>query len=462
MYRYQRRSLPLGRLLLAAAVVAAVGLAALVFNLPRLAGGAPQGGPVSARAAISLTFSTDMQTASVESRVHITPDVTGAFTWQDRTLRFTPGVDWPAGPVQVRLDPGASARSGLTMLFGDSWTFTVGDPAIAFLLRSGDTANLYSLPAEGTADPTAISQERFGIDRFAISPDGGRFVYAALRADGGADLKSQARGAEAAMLLDCGGDRCTAPAFSPDGARLAYERHPQGRFEQSTVEVLDLATQARSVLSTDASHLAQAPAFARDGRLAYLDLVDQVVVIHDFTSGSDRRIPDASGEMGAWSPDGAYLVFPQITSEPPPTPLPGTPAPALQLDTFFSHLARVDTTSGAASNLSGSGAVEDAAADFSPAGDVLVFGRKQLLQTTWTPGRQLWLMHADGSGARPLTNDPLFNHSSFAWAPDGGRLVYVRFDVTDPSSTPEIWIMGADGSGARKLVAGGFLPVWLP
>ena len=118
--------------------------------------------------------------------------------------------------------------------------------------------------------------------------------------------------------------------------------------------------------------------------------------------------------------------------------------------------------SGPSRNLSGAGAVEDAAAVYSPAGEWIVFGRKQIEQDKWTPGRQMWLMRADGSGPRALTSDPLFNHSSFIWGPDGSRLVYVRFDVTDAASTTEIWMMSADGSSARKLVTGGFLPAWLP
>ena len=83
-------------------------------------------------------------------------------------------------------------------------------------------------------------------------------------------------------------------------------------------------------------------------------------------------------------------------------------------------------------------------------------------QEAWTPGRQLWLMRADGWEARALTNDPLYNHSVFVWSPDGTLIVYVRFDVTDPASTTEIWTISANEAGAQKLVEGGYLPAWLP
>jgi Tol biopolymer transport system component len=463
MYRYPRRASPLPRLLLIGAILVVLVLAAFIFNLPRVVGSTPQGNNVSARAALSLTFSADMNTASVESHVHIEPVVVGTFSWQDRTLLFTPKAEWPAGRVRVSLDAGATDRNGLPMLLGSDFEFTVGAPSLAFLYRPLDVANIWSQPVTGDGEPTPLTDERFGLDRFAVSPDGAQFVYAALRLDGGADLKRLTRdGAAPTGLLDCPRDRCTAPTFSRDGRRLAFERHPLAHLEQSTLEVLDLQTGELTVLDSDPSHLSQAPLFARDGRLAFLNLYEQVIVIYDFSTHETRRLPNTSGEMGTWSPDGQYLVFPEITSEPPPAPETGTPIPELQLDTFFSHLTRVVVSTGQSENLSGREAVEDAAAVYSPFGEWLAFGRKNIEQDKWTPGKQLWLMRSDGSDPHALSNDPLFNYSNFVWSPDSLTLVYVRFDVTDPASISEIWSVSANGADAKKLVTGGYSPQWLP
>jgi Tol biopolymer transport system component len=463
MYRYQRPASPWPRLLLIGSAVLALLLAAFIFSLPRVVGFTPQGSNISARAPVTLTFSSEMNESSVEQQLHFEPVIVGAFSWQGRTLTFAPAAEWPAGPVKITLSAGAADRNGLPILFETSWGFTIGAPSIAFLMKTGDIANVWSQSITGEGDPTQITDERFGIDRFAVSPDGTRFAYAALRTDGGADLKTLTRdGGAAAELLACPSDRCTAPAFSKDGSRLAFERHPLTTLEQSTIEVIDLQTGQRTVIDSDPAHLSQTPTFARDGRLAYLNLYEQVIVIYDFATGNSQRLPNNSGEMGAWSPDGQFLVFPQITSEPPPTPEPGTEIPALQLDTFFSHLMRVIVNTGASENISGASAVEDAAPVYSPFGEWIVFGRKDIQQDKWTPGKQLWLMRADGSEPRPLTNDPLFNHSHFVWNPDGTSIVYVRFDVTDPASITEIWSVSANGANAQKLVTGGYLPQWLP
>ncbi|MBI3176588.1 MAG: hypothetical protein HYZ35_01225, partial [Chloroflexi bacterium] len=95
-------------------------------------------------------------------------------------------------------------------------------------------------------------------------------------------------------------------------------------------------------------------------------------------------------------------------------------------------------------------------------GQWLAFARKQLVQNQWTPGRQLWLMRADGQDARALTSDPFDNHSAFVWSPDSARLVYMRFNVAALSELPTVWIIDISGAGETELAPGGYLPEWIP
>jgi Tol biopolymer transport system component len=106
--------------------------------------------------------------------------------------------------------------------------------------------------------------------------------------------------------------------------------------------------------------------------------------------------------------------------------------------------------------------VEDAAPVYAPSGEWIAFARKNLRAGVWTPGRQLWLMRADGSEAHALTADPLYHHGTFVWRPDGRALVFMRSDATDPSQATEIWTINVDGTGARRLVLGGYVPAWMP
>ncbi len=72
----------------------------------------------------------------------------------------------------------------------------------------------------------------------------------------------------------------------------------------------------------------------------------------------------------------------------------------------------------------------------------------------------VWVMNADGSAPRRLTNHAALDLSP-AWSPDGRRLAF----VSDRAGTPQIYLMGADGSGSKRLTFQGNYnqtPVWSP
>ena len=59
-------------------------------------------------------------------------------------------------------------------------------------------------------------------------------------------------------------------------------------------------------------------------------------------------------------------------------------------------------------------------------------------------------MNADGSGQRNLTPSvtyPLATHSAPAWSPDGRKILF----VSNRGGNGEVYVMNADGTGLRKL-----------
>jgi Tol biopolymer transport system component len=63
----------------------------------------------------------------------------------------------------------------------------------------------------------------------------------------------------------------------------------------------------------------------------------------------------------------------------------------------------------------------------------------------------IWLMNADGSTKRNLTNAPERSNWAPAWAPDG-RIAFAR--TTGTAGALELWTMDADGSDARRVSEG--------
>ncbi len=465
MYPYRRPS-PLPRILALtmAGIVVGLGAMAAFFGLPRVTAFSPEGDGASSLAPVIITFNQPMTHESVESRFSVEPAAPGAFSWDGNSVRFTPSGEWPAGTMLVTLASGAVSERGLPLWVESSWEFSKGTPGVAFLLKTNEVANVWMMSLDGS-EPTQITKETLGVEDFAVSPDGTQIVYVARRADGGGDLRLTSRdGSTVTDLLACPNDLCAAPVFSFDGKRVAFDRQPLADPGNSQVQVIDLDTGQLLTPGDDPTHITQPPRFARDGRVSYFDRTLQAIGVYDFNARFTTFIPASSGEVGSWSPDGQFVVYPEISFPPEPTPLPNvTPDPnAEHTDIFYSHLLKVTVATNQTQNLSGDGVVEDASPVYSPSGKWLAFGRKRLVQDQWTPGRQLWLMNADGSNARALSDEPFYNHSAFVWSPDEAMLVYMRFNVTDPSTAPEVWAMNADGANPRLLATGGYLPEWLP
>ncbi|UCF61202.1 MAG: PD40 domain-containing protein [Anaerolineaceae bacterium] len=67
---------------------------------------------------------------------------------------------------------------------------------------------------------------------------------------------------------------------------------------------------------------------------------------------------------------------------------------------------------------------------------------------------EIYVMNADGSDQRRLTNDPAYDHLP-NWSPDGARIVF----TTDRRGDFETYVMNTDGSDATSLGGGGW-SIW--
>ena len=83
--------------------------------------------------------------------------------------------------------------------------------------------------------------------------------------------------------------------------------------------------------------------------------------------------------------------------------------------------------------------------------------------------RHIFEMNADGTGRRNLTEDiGLTNSSSPSWSPDGSKIAFVAFRDGAVAFEPRhIFVMNADGTGRRNLtedtgLTNSFSPTWSP
>ncbi len=432
---------------------------------PRLVEFSPASGEenVSATGSIRLAFSRPMQPDSVTSRLAIEPATQGTYRWDGSSLVFSPDQPWASGQtVTVSLASGARASTWLAFpMGGQSWFFTTSQATLAYLWPANSQADIYAL------DPVTGSVRRYtqnaDVLEFTASLDGRWLYFSAGNSQAGADLYRLDRvAADAAggqsyrpeKLLDCGVAQCRNPAISADGKALAYEYllpTPQGALGPAEVWTLALLGRVAAPAG-QVDHETVQPAWSSTGLLAYYDRTSRAYEIYNPSSQERLQLPNQTGQPGAWSPDGAYYLAPEISY----VPASGS------AETGSSRLMRYHVQDQASQDLSGEGAVEDVEASYSPAGRVIAFTRKYLDSARWTPGRQLFVMNADGSNPHPVTDEGDYNHYDLAWSRDGSSLAYVRFNQVKLSDPPELWMVGVDGSNPLQLVIGGYSPLWIP
>jgi Tol biopolymer transport system component len=412
-----------------------------------------------------------MRPESAANSLVILPELPGAITWDGSTLVFTPNLPWPSGAeITVQFEGGARAAGfpGFPLMQTFTWRFQISQTTLAYLWPSAGSADLYTL------DPSSGYTRRLtnlgGVLGYSLSPDGSTFF---ISADDGSGVSWIYRLERAQIdlaseelpvltpLIECPRATCYRAQLSPDGQWLVYERIPlsvSGTSAANAVWLYSMSEKSSRLLSPT-GQVSHSPVWSAASMLAYYSTRDQAFIVYDPSDNTQRLLPNQTGEPGVWSPDGRTFVAQEVFIE----------AINLLEPQTSSHLIRYDIPEDSTddslivqTDLSAAFDQEDLYPAFSPDGARLAFARRYLDPTRWTPGRQLWIMNADGSAARPLSNAPAYNHYHFAWNAAGDQIAYVRFDPTSLTQPPELWLIQSDGSNPIQLVIGGYAPLWAP
>ncbi len=405
------------------------------------------------------------------------------------------GLGWwlakPVAPVPAAAPLRASFEQ-LTSLPGVETAPTLGLEGRAFVYAgdAGGDFDLYIQRVGGSAAINLTPDSPADDTAPAFSPDGELVAFRSERLGGGIFVMG-ATGESVRRVSEFGFD----PAWSPDGRWLVVATEavdePLSRATVSklwAVRILD--GERRLVSEGDAVQ----PAWSPDGEwIAY------------WASGPDTGQRDlytvaaGGGEPVAvtadpwvdwnpvWSPDGGHLYFSSDRSgtmnlwrvaidpatggplgEPEPVTTPAGWSGYLSVGAGGrvayvareqrSTLYRVDFDPNAEATgtpepvLRGSRVVDDV--DLSPDGTRIAF-------TSGGSREDLFLLAADGSGLRQLTDDPARDRGP-QWSPDGRRIAF----YSNRSESYEVWSLRPDGSGLEQLseTAGSALwfPVWAP
>jgi dipeptidyl aminopeptidase/acylaminoacyl peptidase len=426
----------------------------------------PQG-EAHATSWITLQFSEEMDRPSVEARLHLEPEVAGSFQWNGPTLIYRPAAPMPAGDsFAVVLEPGAESLTGRQVLTEQRFDFTVRSPQVAYLAPANESPQNIWLVDPG--DPDSARQVTFsagGIFNFDASPDGTRLVYAEHNDSGTIDLHLlDLASGESSLLLACPDADCTTPAWSPDGTQIAYERMTYNTdlnlgASPTRVWLLELGgARAETPATTrplfnDPQVVSYGPVWSPDGsRIAVYDSRSGGIMIYTFATDDELLIPTQHGSVGAFSPDGTRMAYPNLL---------------LAEGTTRTYIGLADLDSRAITTLTDpADPIDDERAVWEAGGQTLIVARRYL-DERYTPGRQLYRVAVATGDAKPLIVDAGYYHGYFEFDPGRTRLVLQRFpqpgeSPTDAQIVPEIWVYNTNADSLIQVASNAFLPQWVP
>ena len=324
---------------------------------------------------------------------------------------------------------------------------SLGDPAVLYVGWDGDDRpQLYRSAPDGSAQ-RALTSAPLGVRDFAVSPGGEAIVYSANREDGGSDLWRVAPdGSRNALLLACPEMSCDGAQWAPDGQRLVYTRRPLDAEVGSGPRLYWLAWPgaATQPLFADERQMGLLPRFsARGDWLAFVRAGGlPSVLAYPLDGGEPVELPGDTAAPAAWHPFDLSFLSSVVLYEGEST---------------YTHLFAVQVETQAIEDLSGVAETEDTGAVWSPDGEWIAFARKVARAPV---GKQVWLMRADGSEARPLTSDPESNYSNLSWSADGETLLLQRFAIVG-GSRPEVWLLAVESGELSQVARPASAPVWL-
>lgn len=410
-------------------------------------------GPVSPWVRIGVDFGQTMARVQTEKALQFTPAVTGNLSWSGNTLWLTPTKPLQAGVLYTAsLATSAQGTDGRKLSKMLVWTFTTRAASIIYFSPAQKGSEIW-LNDPGQAAPRQLTTTNNAVEDFVADRDGGSIAYSVSNSQGGIDLWLMDRdGANQRLLVTCGIDPCSMPAWSPGGDRIAFSRQTRKGGANSALNpprvwTAGVLTGQPAPLIQDPSIEGENPSWSPDGSyLAFYDAAHASLHVLNLQTSQDSLIPSQHDDKVAWAPDGSRLLFANVLST----------GEQSYLGIFQVDLSNLQVTEPFKDVLAG---VDAALPAWSPDGKWVVTGLRSL---QGGDSNQLWVLGFNHEAPIQVTSDQVYTHAGYQWNTGGNMIVFQRFELGRSDSQPEILTWNKDTGQTQMIAQNADLAEWLP
>jgi Tol biopolymer transport system component len=233
-------------------------------------------------------------------------------------------------------------------------------------------------------------------------------------------------------------ERSAEAAFAGKNGRIAFTLFPEEYPESGDSEIYKMLPDGSGLKQVTFNSTNDVrPAWSPDGTKIAFSRFEKIFV-KDTTNGQVLRLSDIAGISGfdsAWSPDGTRLAFDSYRDG----------------DT---EIYTMNSSDGSGVETLTDNQNHDVGPTWSPDGTKIAFNRDY----------DIWVMNADGTNQKNLTNTTGASEYEPNWSPDGTKIVFEKWG--GELAATDLFVINADGSGLVNLTKTPTLsedfPVWAP
>ena len=235
----------------------------------------------------------------------------------ERSLKFIPYQPYQLDTVYtISIGSDIITKDGHAIKKEHKWKFMVREPMVAFLSPNARDSSIWALDLKGNP-PQRLTREGNSVIAFDVAPSGDFLIYMVIDfSNAGMDLwKVSRKGNDDELLLDCGFDRCSRVAISPNSQYIAYTRDSSGKrkdrpFGSPRIWLLNLQTGENSPVYEDEEILGFNIYWSPDSnRIASFDGLSNKIRIIDLAQKKQYTFSSNTSDPIAWAPDSNRILF---------------------------------------------------------------------------------------------------------------------------------------------------------